>query len=163
MNIIHSRHEIRLAAPSTAQNAPDTEVWLAEMSDSAWRTLTDFRNWSAWIPQVQSVKQEDSEPPARGTKLLVDRGHRIAACTIERWDPPRSLQITIDLGGAEIAYGFLIETKLDRAEILLSLELERSLVGPSRLAAFFFRWRLERLGRQILANLAPRAKPANKL
>jgi len=86
-----------------------------------------------------------------------------ASCTIARWDPPRSLQFTIDLGGAEIAYGFLIETSLNRGEILVSLELERSLVGLSRLTAFFFKWRLERLAKQILANLAPRTKSANKL
>jgi carbon monoxide dehydrogenase subunit G len=160
MSIIRSSHSFRLAAPSPIENTQDAEAWLASMSDSGWRVLTDFRNWSEWIPGVRSVKQADSEPPARGTKLQVDRGHKTATCSIDVWDPPRSLQISIKLAAGEMAYGFLIETSPKDAEMLISLELERSLTGASRIAAFFFTWRLQKLGTKILANLASRTRPA---
>jgi hypothetical protein len=160
MSIIHSSHDIRIAASSSIEDAQDVDAWLASMSDSGWRVLTDFRNWSNWIPGVRSVKQTDSEPPARGTKLQVDRGHNTATCSIEVWDPPRSLQISIDLAAGEIAYGFLIETSPKNAEMRISLNLERRLIGVSRIAAFFFRWRQQRLGRKILTNLAARTRSA---
>lgn len=163
MSIIRSSHDFRIAVPSSIENTQDADAWLASMSDSGWRVLTDFRNWPNWIPGVRSVKPADSEPPARGTKLLVGRGHKTAAGSIDRWDPPRSLQISINLAAGEIAYGFLIETSPKNTEMCISLELERSLLGVSRIAAFFFQWRQQKLGRQILANLAARTRPAKNL
>ncbi|PCI77244.1 MAG: hypothetical protein COB20_08520 [SAR86 cluster bacterium] len=162
MSIIRSSHDFRLAVPSSMENTQDADAWLALMSDSGWRVLTDFRNWPNWIPGVRGVEQADSEPPARGTKLLVDRGHKTATCCIDRWDPPRSLQISINLTAGELAYGFLIETSPKNAEMRISLDLERSLIGMSRIAAFFFRWRLQKLGPKILANLAARTRLAEK-
>jgi len=163
MSIIRNRQDIRISVPSSIENTQDANAWLASMSDSGWRVLTDFRNWPNWIPGVHDVKQAGSEPPARGTSLHIDRGHKTATCTIDRWDPPRSLQISIKLAHGEIAYGFLIETSPKNAEMRFSLEVERSLIGISRIAAFFFRWRLQKLGRQMLVNLAARARPAKNL
>ena len=160
MSIIGSRQDIRIAVPSSIGNTQDANAWLASMSDSGWRVLTDFRNWSNWMPGVHDAKLADSEPPARGTKLQIDRGHKTSACTINHWDPPRCLQVSIELATGEIAYGFLIETSAKDAEIHISLELERSLIGISRIAAFFFRWRQQRLGRQMLVNLTARMRPA---
>jgi len=160
MSLIHSKQDIRLPVPSSIVNTQDVDAWLSSMSDSGWRVLTDFRNWSNWIPGVRSVKQTDSEPPARGTKLQVDRGHKMATCSIDRWDPPRSLQVSIDLAPGEIAYGFVIEISPENAEMHISLDLERRLIGASRIAVFFFRWRLQKLGAKILTNLAARTRPA---
>ncbi|MFT7472518.1 MAG: hypothetical protein ACI8XU_002416 [Kiritimatiellia bacterium] len=81
-------------------------------------------------------------------------------CSIDRWDPPRSLQVSIDLAPGEIAYGFLIETSPENAEMRISLDLERRLIGVSRIAALFFRWRLQKHGVKILANLTARTRPA---
>ena len=110
------------------------------MNECCWRVLTGFRNWSDWIPGVRSVKQTDSPPPARGTKLQVDSG--MTTCSIDRRDPPRSLQVIIDLAPGQTANGFLIETSLENVEMCISLDLERRLIGVSRIAAVFFRWRL---------------------
>jgi len=109
---------------------------------------------------VHSVKRVDSESPARATKLEVNIGHKMTACSIDRWDPPRSLQISIETAPGEIAYGFMIETSPANAEMCISLELERRLIGVSRIAALVFRWRLQNLGPKILANLAGRTRPA---
>ncbi|MBL4581929.1 MAG: SRPBCC family protein [Gammaproteobacteria bacterium] len=163
MNVIRSSHNFRIAMPSSIINTQDAGAWLASMSDSGWRVLTDFRNWSNWIPGVRSVKQADSESPARGTKLLVETGHKTTTGSIDRWDPPQSLQISINLAAGEIAYGFLIEVNPKTAEMCISLELERSLNGISRIAAFFFQWQQQKLGRQILSNLAARTRPAKNL
>lgn len=160
MSIIRSRHDMRIVASNSIENTQDADAWLASMKDSGWRVLTDFQNWSSWMPEVHGAKQADSEPPARGTMLQVDRGGEVAICSIDRWDPPRSLHFSISLAAGEMAYGFLIETSPKSAEIRISLELERSLVGASRFAAFFFRWRLQRLGQHLLAGLAARMGPA---
>ncbi|MFT4814631.1 MAG: hypothetical protein ACI80L_000019 [Pseudohongiellaceae bacterium] len=80
--------------------------------------------------------------------------------SIDRWDPPRSLQVSIDLAPGEIAYGFLIETNPENAEIRISLDLEHRLTGVSRITAVFFRWRLQKFGSKILSNLAARTRPA---
>jgi hypothetical protein len=53
------------------------------MSDSGWRVLTDFRHWPHWIPEVHSVIHTGWEPPATGTKLEVDKGHKTVTCSIE--------------------------------------------------------------------------------
>ena len=127
------------------------------MNDCCWRVLTGFRNWSDWIPGVRSAKQTDSQPPARGTKLQVDSG--MTTCSIDRRDPPRSLQVIIDLAPGQIANGFLIETSPENAEMSISLDLERRLIGVSRIAALFFRWRLQKLGAKILTDLTPRTRP----
>jgi len=84
----------------------------------------------------------------------------MATCSIDRWDPPRSLQVSIDLAPGEIAYGFVIEISPENAEMHISLDLERRLIGASRIAVFFFRWRLQKLGAKILTNLAARTRPA---
>jgi hypothetical protein len=160
MSTIRSRQDIRLTVPSSIESTQDVDAWLASMNDSCWRMLTGFRNWSDWIPGVRSVKQTDSQPPARGTKLQLDRGHKMTICSIDRWDPPRSLQVSIDLAPGEIAYGFLIETSPENAEMRISLDLERRLIGVSRIAALFFRWRLQKHGVKILANLTARTRPA---
>ena len=128
------------------------------MNDCCWRVLTGFRNWSDWIPGVRSAKQTDSQPPARGTKLQVDSG--MTTCSIDRRDPPRSLQVIIDLAPGQIANGFLIETSPENAEMSISLDLERRLIGVSRIAALFFRWRLQKLGAKILTDLTPRTRPS---
>lgn len=87
----------------------------------------------------------------------------MAICLINHWDPPRSLQISINLAAGEMAYGFLIEASPKNAEVCISLKLERSLAGASQIAAFFLRWRLQKLGQQLLPNLAARIKPAKPL
>jgi hypothetical protein len=127
------------------------------MNDCCWRVLAGFRNWSDWIPGVRSLKQTDSQPPARGTKLQVDSG--MTTCSIDRRDPPRSLQVIIDLAPGQIANGFLIETSPENAEMCISLDLERRLIGVSRIAALFFRWRLQKLGAKIVTDLTPRKRP----
>jgi hypothetical protein len=160
MGLIHSKQEIRLAVPSTIVNPQDADAWLASMSDSGWRVLSDFRNWPNWMPGVRGVEQADSEPPARGTELRVSRGHKTEICSIDCWDPPRTLQISINLAPGEMAYGFGIETTPKNAEIRFSLELEHRLIGVSRIAATFFKWRLQKLGHRILANLAGRTRLA---
>lgn len=160
MSIIRSKQDIRLTVPSSIESTQDVDAWLASMNDSCWRVLTGFRNWPDWVLGVRSVKQTDSEPPARGTKLHVDTGHKMTTGSIDRWDPPRSLQVSIDLTPGEIAYGFLIETNPENAEIRISLDLEHRLTGVSRIAAVFFRWRLQKLGPRILSNLAARTRPA---
>jgi len=38
-----------------------------------------------------------------------------------------------------MAYGFLIETSSKKAEMRISLKLERRFIGVSRIAVFFFR------------------------
>jgi len=116
MSINTSKHDIRIAVPSTVDNAQAVEAWLVAMSDASWRVITDFRNWPHWIPQMDSVEQEDSGPPARGTRLIIEREGAISVCTIDRWDPPRSLQNSMGLGAGEIAYGFLIETGLKQRQ-----------------------------------------------
>ncbi len=163
MKIIHNKQETRKAVPSSLEAKADVDAWLASMSDSGWRVLTDFRNWSSWIPGVHNVKQTDSEPPARGTELQIDRGYRSAKSSIDRWDPPRSLQISTSLLSGEIAYGFLIESDPKNAEIRISLELERSLIGVRSIVALFFEWRLQRLGYKTLRNLSARIRPARIL
>ena len=105
MNLIHSKQEIRLAVPSSIVNPQDADAWLASMSDSGWRVLTDFQNWPNWMPGVRSVEQADSEPPARGTDLQVNRGHKTTIFSIDCWDPPRTLQLSINLAHGEMAYG----------------------------------------------------------
>jgi|TARA_B110000037_G_scaffold53083_1_gene65020 hypothetical protein len=160
MSLIHSKQEIRLAVPSSIVNPQDADAWLASMSDSGWRVLTDFQNWPNWMPGVCCVEQADSAPPARGTELQVNRGRKTTICSIDCWDPPRTLQISINLAPGEMAYGFGVETSPKNAEIRLSLELEHRLIGVSRIAAIFFKWRLQKLGPRILANLAARTRPA---
>jgi hypothetical protein len=83
----------------------------------------------------------------------------MTTCSIDRRDPPRSLQVIIDLAPGQIANGFLIETSPENAKMCISLDLERRLIGVSRIAALFFRWRLQKLGAKILANLAARTRP----
>jgi len=97
MSLIHSKQEIRLAVPSSIVNPQDADAWLASMSDSGWRVLTDFQNWPKWMLGVRGVEQADSAPPARGTELQVNRGHKTTICSIDCWDPPRTLQISINL------------------------------------------------------------------
>jgi Polyketide cyclase / dehydrase and lipid transport len=156
MTIIRSSHEVRIPAPEAIEN---TQAWLTSMSDSAWLLLTDFRNWPGWIPGIHGVEPRDSDSPARGTVLAIDSGHATARCSLDRWDPPRSLNFSIELGQSELAFGFLIETDVKTAELRIFLELERSLIGLTRLAAFYFEWRLKRIGQQTLANFVARAKP----
>lgn len=144
-------------------NEQDANAWLASMHDSGWRVLIDLRNWPHWIPGVHAAKPIDSEPPARGTEFQIARGRHTVIGSIDRWDPPRNLQISIPLTVGEIAYGFLIETSPKNAEMRISLQLERSLVGVPRIATFFFRWRLQKHGLKILANLATRIRPAKNL
>ena len=162
MRIICSRQDIRLTVPSSIKSTQDADAWLASMNDSCWRALTGFHNWSDLIPGVRSVKQTDSQPPSRGTKLQVDSGHKMTTCSIDRWDPPRSLQVSIDLAPGQIAYGFLIETSPENAEMCIPLDLERRLIGVSRIAALFFRWPLQKVGAKILTNLATRTRPPKK-
>ncbi|MDB9968807.1 hypothetical protein OAE08_03965 [Gammaproteobacteria bacterium] len=83
----------------------------------------------------------------------------MTTCSIDRRDPPRSLQVIIDLAPGQIANGFLIETSPENAEMCISLDLERRLIGVSRIAALFFRWRLQKLGAKILTDLTPRIRP----
>ncbi|MDC3196861.1 SRPBCC family protein [Gammaproteobacteria bacterium] len=163
MTIIRSSHELRVSAPAPAAGIPDCEVWLASMSDSGWRVLTDFRNWNNWIPGIQSVQQADQEPPARGTLLQVSNGVTEVICSIDRWDPPRNLQFSMGLGGGEIAFDFHIEEDHRGAEIHLALNLERSLNGLAAVFAFFMKRRLRSLGKQVLKNLASRLRPARNL
>ena len=139
MSIIRSSHDFSIPAPSSIENTQDTDAWLASMSDSGWRVLTDFRHWPHWIPEVHSVIHTGWEPPATGTKLEVEKGHKTVTCSIEVWDPPRSLQICINLASGEMAYGFLIETSSKNADMRISLKLERRFIGVSRIAVFFFR------------------------
>ena len=84
----------------------------------------------------------------------------MTTCSIDRWDPPKSLQISIETAPDEIAYGFVIKTSPENAEMCIPLELERRLIGVSRIPALVFRWRLQKLGPKILANLAGRTRPA---
>jgi hypothetical protein len=86
----------------------------------------------------------------------------MTTCSIDRWDPPRSLQVSIDLAPGQIAYGFLIGTSPENAEMCISLDLERRLIGASRIAALFFRWLLQKVGAKILTNLATRTRPPKK-
>lgn len=62
--------------------------------------------------------------------------------SIDRWGPPRRLQVSIDLALGQIVYSFLIETSPENAEMSISLDLERRLISVSRIAALFFRLRL---------------------
>lgn len=163
MKLIHSKQDIRIATPNSMTNEQDANAWLASMHDSGWRVLTDFRNWPHWIPGVLGAKPVDSEPPARGTKIQIERRHSTVTGSIDRWDPPRSLQISIHLTAGEMAYGFLIETSPKNAEMRISLQLERSLVGVPRIATLLFRWRLQKHGLKILSNLAARIRPAKSL
>ena len=160
MSIIRSRQDIRLTVLSSIESTQDVDAWLASMNDSCCRVLTGFRNWSDWIPGVHSVKQADLEPPATGTKLEVNIGHKTTTCSIDRWDRPKSLQISIETAPGEIAYGFVIETSPENAEMCIPLELESRLIDVSRIPALVFRWRLQKLGAKILANLAGRTRPA---
>ena len=80
-------------------------------------------------------------------------------CSIDRWGPPRRLQVCIDLALGQIVYSFLIETSPENAKMCISLDLERRLIGVSRIAALFFRWRLQKLGAKILTDLTPRTRP----
>ena len=163
MTIIRSSHELHISAPAPAAGIPDCEVWLASMSDSGWRVLTDFRNWSNWIPGIQSVQHADQEPPARGTLLQIKKGNSETICSIDSWDPPRNLQFSMGLGGGEIAYDFHIEANHRGAEIHLALNLERSLNGLAPVFAFFMKRRLQSLGKQVLKNLASRLRHARNL
>ena len=83
----------------------------------------------------------------------------MTTCSIDRRDPPRSLQVIIDLAPGQIANGFLIETSPENAKMCISLDLERRLIGVSRIAALFFRWRLQKLGAKIVTDLTPRKRP----
>jgi len=80
-------------------------------------------------------------------------------CSIVRWGPPRRLQVCIDLALGQIVYSFLIETSPENAEMWISLDLERRLIGVSRIAALFFRLRLQKLGAKILTNLTAITRP----
>ncbi len=163
MTIIRSSHELRISAPAPAAGIPDCEAWLASMSDSGWRVLTDFRNWSNWIPGIRSVQHADQEPPARGTLLQIKNGSAETICSIDSWDPPCNLQFSMGLGGGEIAYDFHIEANHRGAEIHLALNLERSLNGLAPVFAFFMKRQLQSLGKQVLENLASRLRPARNL
>ena len=156
MKLVHSSHEVRIAAPESVEN---TQAWLAAMSDSAWLLLSDFRNWPSWIPGIRGVERRDSDSPARGTVLAIDRGHSTTSCSLDRWDPPNSLHFSIKLGEGELAFGFLIETHVKAAELRIFLQLERSLIGLTRLAAFYIKWRLKQMGQQTLAGFVTRANP----
>ena len=157
MSVVCSRQDIRLTVPSSIESAQGADAWLATINDSCWRVLTDFRNWSDWAQGIRSGKQTDSQPQVKGTKPQVDSGHKIT-CSIDRWGPPRRLQVSIDLAVGQIVYSFLIETSAENAEMCLSLNLERRLIGVSGIAALFFRWRLQKLGAKILSTLAARTR-----
>ena len=127
MSIVCSRQDIRLTVPSTLESAQGADAWLATTNDSCWRVLTDFHNWSDLAQGMGSGKQTDSQPPAKGSKPKVDSGHKIT-CSIDRWGPPRRLQVSIDLAVGQIVDSFLIETSAENAEMCLSLNLKRSLI-----------------------------------
>jgi len=158
MSVVCSKQDVRLTVPSSIESIHGVDAWPASINDSYGRVLTGFRNWPDWIQGVCSVKQTDSRPPARSTKLQVDSEHEIT-CSIDHWGPPRGLQVSIDLALGYIVYSFLIETSPENAEMCISLDLERRLIDLSRIAALFFRWRLQKLGARILTNLTARTKP----
>ena len=157
MSIVCSRQDIRLTVPSTLESAQGADAWLATTNDSCWRVLTDFHNWSDLAQGMGSGKQTDSQPPAKGSKPQVDSGHKIT-CSIDRWGPPRRLQVSIDLAVGQIVDSFLIETSAENAEMCLSLNLKRRLIGVSGIAALFSRWRLQKLRAKILTNLTARTR-----
>ena len=101
----------------------------------------------------------DQDSPGRGTVLQVENGGSRAVCSIDHWDPPRSLSFSFDVIGGEMAYGFRIQEDPKEPALLIHLELERSIYGLARPLAFFLRWRLRRLGARILMNLASRMRP----
>ncbi|GJM11743.1 MAG: hypothetical protein DHS20C12_01460 [Pseudohongiella sp.] len=163
MNIVHSQQDIRIAAPISCSEAGQVETWLSSMSDSGWRILTDFRNWPIWIPGIHNAELIVPEPPARGTQLQVIGLQGAGICSIDRWDPPRSLHISFDYPKAQIAYGFQIEADSKACELRISLKLERNLSGLSRLVSPLIGWRLHKLGKQMLEKLAARTRPAKVL
>ena len=160
MKIIRCSQESRLVAPVSPQSPEATAVWLSSMSDSGWRSLIDFRNWPNWIPGMQDVEQMDQESPARGTQLQIKNGNSQASCSIDHWDPPRCLCFSVDAAGGELAYGFTIEVDPGESELLVTLELERSVHGLTRLLAFLLEWRLRQMGARLLTNLTARLRPS---
>lgn len=82
---------------------------------------------------------------------------------LDRWDPPRNLQVSINCAHSEMAYGFLLESNPTEGQLRISIELERSLVGLPRFAKFFFNWRLQRLGKETLSNLVIRIQLTKSL
>jgi len=93
----------------------------------------------------------------------VSNGVTEVICSIDSWDPPRNLQLSMGLGGGEIAFDFHIEADHRGAEIHLALNLERGLNGVAAVFAFFMKRRLRSLGKQVLKNLASRLRPARNL
>jgi len=162
MIIIQCTQTGQIAAPVSVRESKEMQIWLDSMSDSGWRVLTDFRNWSIWMPGVLSAAQVDTDPPARGTELIVDSGRGLIPCFLEHWEPPRNLQISITLTNGEIAYGIKIEPKLKSAEIRFSVQLERSLTGLARIVSPYFRWRLQKQGRSMLTNILAATKETSK-
>jgi hypothetical protein len=138
-------------------------VWLASIKDSGWLVLSQFRNWPNWMPGLRQVTQADQESPARGTVLHVSTAGATMKCCIDLWDPPQSLQFSMDVAGGEIAYGFQIRCNSGSAEMLISMQIERTVQGLFRLIAFYLRWRQQRLARVILSNLAYRIGLENKV
>ena len=158
MKLIHSSHQCRIVAPDSNLSAGD---WLASMCDQSWRTLIDLRNWPMWIPGVTSAQQLGQESPARGTRLQLDWRRMESRGTIDHWEPPRGLCFSTEAAGGEIAFGFTIRENAEKSELLITIELERSLYGPMRLFAAILRWRLRRLGLVLAANLASRIRPSH--
>lgn len=156
MRLIHCSQVIKLSTPSTIRDAEASGVWLSSMSDSAWQALIDFRNWPNWLPGVAGVQLTDQESPARGTQLRLD-GNRV--CTIQRWDPPRSLDFTIDSKRSEMAYGFTVQTLSAEPRLEISLQIEREIGFFGRLFSPLLRWQLRKLAARTISNLATRLRP----
>ncbi len=160
MVIIRSSHESRITAPGSNLSIEASAVCLSSMSDRGWRVLIDFRNWPEWIPGMRDVQQVDQESPSRGTVLRLANGGSRTDCSIDHWDPPRSLSFSFEVVGGETAFGFKIQENPEESALVISLELERSITGLARPLAFFLRWRLRRLGARTITNLAVRLRPS---
>ncbi len=95
----------------------------------------------------------------RGTRLQIVSGNATEECTLDRWDPPTSLNFSIDHIHSETAYGFSIQPISNDAQFLIALELERSLRAWQRPFASLYRWRLRKFGARIVSNLLTRIQP----
>ena len=156
MKLIRSFQETRIATGASSLAQEESAAALSAMSDVAWRVLIDFRNWPHWSPGLRGLRQKDQESPARGTQLLIENGRSGATCTIDHWDPPKSLHFSLHVLAGEMAYGFTIQENPEESVLLITLEMERSINGLARLLAFILRWQLRRQGADILANLKSR-------
>lgn len=108
---------------------------LGGITEMFWQELTAFQDWHKWMPGAREVIQLDEGAIARGSTLRVHAHNIERVWTVSRWDPPRRIEFIVDSAIRQRAYGFSLQADSKNSELVIVLDVERTLRGPQRLFA----------------------------